>query len=124
MKSSEFSEKVAEASTDLIAGLTDIASAYLFTVVVDRLTDEPGDDADLETQNVLDELEMELVIAYADQVNAPASTVAKLVTAFMEAHVRPEKEAIIAEVVANLRSKSMAPKSSPHHMRTDNDTVV
>ena len=122
-----FSEKIGEVAEDLRGGLEDIASAYMYLTLVERITEEarevigtPGEvDPDTAFENAFQEATMELVLAFAEQTGAPCSVVTKTVDDFMSTHVKADKDAILSEVDSNLLSDPETQKST--QTAADND---
>jgi hypothetical protein len=129
VKSSEFSVRVGEIVEDANAGLDDIAGTMTYVLLVDRLTDEPGElGPDAAIEDAMAEFEMELTIAFADSLSkVPPEEVAHRVDAFMATHVKPFADSIISDVASNLMDRIVArsvpggPRSKPAVPRTDND---
>ena len=121
----DFNDMIDTAVTDMRKGRETNAALTLHGAIVDRLTREVRETLDTPAElaehdhvdDVLAELEMELVIAYADQTKAGVRETTQAIDRFMSAHVRPMKDTIIADVVANLTSGGGASVGS----RADND---
>jgi hypothetical protein len=105
---------------DILDNRADLASTYLYVVLVDRLTrDSLGTDLSVRFDEVLEEATIEMVLAMADQAPTMVGrSLTETVERFMTAHVKSLKDDIIMDVVANLVADEPYPEAW-----SDNDTV-